>query len=82
MRQEPVEASDSESEMPMTKEERARHDLAKQALRNASSPQRVQMIPTSGGTALSFKRKENSTSGDDKALEKVIRIHNRDHCIG
>jgi hypothetical protein len=67
--------SDSESEMPMTKEERARHELAKHAIRGggASSPNKLSsnmsMFPS--GPALHFKRKENSTSGDDKALEKV-----------
>ncbi|KAI8903870.1 hypothetical protein EDD86DRAFT_214510 [Gorgonomyces haynaldii] len=36
----------------------------------SSSPTRQPMIPIGGGVPLTFKKKENSTSGDDKALEK------------
>jgi hypothetical protein len=81
IRREQSEASDSDSEMPMTKEERARHELARQALRHTVSPQRHNILPAIGQT-LSFKRKENSTSGDDKALEKVPLINNSELLIG
>lgn len=58
----------------MSKEEEARYELARQA--QIRSPVRQQpQIPL--GPALQFKRKENSTSGDDKALEKVISTHER-----
>ncbi len=56
-----------------TKEEEARYQLALKAQR--SSPLKPTSKPKMApGPALSFKKKENSTSGDDKALEKVRYI--------
>ena len=53
-----------------TKEEEARYQLALKS--HKSSPvkplSKPLMVPS--GHALSFKKKENSTSGDDKAIEK------------
>jgi hypothetical protein len=70
-------AEQSEPTTYLSKEEQYREELARQAQRVASPKPtgvaglgRPTMMPT--GPALHFKKKENSTSGDDKAQEKVI----------
>ena len=54
----------------LTKEEIARNELARKSLaRPASSPKPAPIPPAK---PLVIKKKENSTSGDDKAIEKAI----------
>ena len=55
-----------------TKEEEARHQLALKAQSTSSSPVKSLSKPllVPSGSSLSFKKKEHSTSGDDKAIEK------------
>jgi len=69
-----------------TKEEEARCQLALKAQRKSPLKAANHHKIMSPGPSLSFKKKENSTSGDDKALEKVYPYLNfnlnRNHLIG
>ncbi|KAJ3318023.1 hypothetical protein HDV06_000873 [Boothiomyces sp. JEL0866] len=59
---------DDEEHVGLTKEEIARNELARKSLaRPASSPKPAPIPPSK---PLVLKKKENSTSGDDKAIEK------------
>jgi hypothetical protein len=64
----------SGNEVPMTKEEMAREELANRSQQPTKQYQHVKLVPKTPNS-LSFKKKENSTSGDDKALEKVFYIN-------
>ena len=69
-----------------TKEEEARCQLALKAQRISPHKAAIRHKIMSPGPTLSFKKKENSTSGDDKALEKVNPYRNsnlnRNHLFG
>lgn len=65
------------NDLGMTKEEIARQELADRSQKPTKQYQPVKLVPTTPNS-LTFKKKENSTSGDDKALEKVFFLINQE----